>query len=544
MSEFWKNQRTVKSFAERPVSKYITNVIDDLINKGCVEKVLDVGCGGGRYSKYLLSKGMDVTAIDSSHEMINSIKDIKIKTLVTDMSNINIYNELFDLIISIGVLHNAKSKERLYEAIEECNRLCKIGGFVLCSIFTNDIIDNDLTCIGNNKYEIKDKPSMTLLSKKQIIKAFNDRAFTKIKKIDEHTTDVGSGKRNVVTYLFKKNRNLKSFISDYNIKSEKPIDMSISGKFLAKRKIDIDLNKNPELLDSYAYDLVEKLKKKIRAKYKIKNNLVINAGANGVLQNLLKIFFVEKGELLTTFFSFEQPQFAVLALGGKVNLVQHNEDFSINFDLLKQKINKLTKAIYICNPNNPTGICEDNNKIIDLAKSTSLPVIVDESGIDFAEKQSLLYYNDLPDNLIVVHSFSKAYGFAGLRTGYAYMSDNYVKEYYKKITTHGNSHLSLYIIYNYFEEQIRENIQLIKQERDFLYNNLQKIGFEMIKSDSNTLMSKLNYDKEFFDLLEKNGISVIKVTGYNNKCHFRIAVQDKETNEKFINKLKDIKDLL
>ena len=509
-----------------------------------MDKVLDIGCGGGRYSKYLLSKGLDVTAIDNSKEMVESLSGLKIKTLVADMSNINIYNELFDMIISIGVFHNSTSKAKLYEAIEECNRLTKIGGYVLCSIFTNDVIDIDLESQGDNKYAVKNRPPMTLLSKRQILKAFTDRAFTKIKKVDEHITDVGSGKRNVVTYLFKKNKNLKSFISDYNIKSEKPIDMSISGKFLAKREISINLSENPELLDTYAYDLVEKLKQKIRAKYKIKNNLVINAGANGVLQNLLKMFFVQKGELLTTYFSFEQPQFAVLALDSKINLVRHNEDFSINFDLLKQNINALTKAIYICNPNNPTGIYEDNQKIIDLAKSTSVPVIVDESGIDFSKGKSLLYCETLPNNLIVVHSFSKAYGFAGLRTGYAYMSDSYVKEYYRRITTHGNSHLSLYIINKFFDEKVPENIQIIKDEREFLYCALERLGFSMIKSDSNTLMSRQTFDKDFFDVLEKNGISLIKVTGYNNKCHFRLAVQDQETNRKFINKLKNIKDLL
>ena len=381
--------------------------------------------------------------------MIKSLKNVKIKKIVADMSNINIYNEQFDLIITIGVFHNARTKTRIYEAIEECNRLCKIGGYLLCSIFTNDVIDKDLTYVGNNEYIVQDREPMTLLSKKQVLKAFHDRAFATVKKVDEHITDVGSGKRNVVTYLFKKNRNLKSFISDYNVHTEKPIDMSISGKFLAKRNINIDLNKNPELLDSYAYDLVEVLKQKIRHQYNIKNNLIINAGANGVLQNLLKIFFSNKGELLTTFFSFEQPQYAVLALGGKIKLIKHNDDLSINFDALKQSVTNLTRAVYICNPNNPTGICEENNKIIDLAKSISIPVIVDESGIDFAKQKSLLYNKNLPSNLIVVHSFSKAHGFAGLRTGYAYMSDEYIKEYYKKITTHGNSHLSLYIICNY-----------------------------------------------------------------------------------------------
>ena len=87
-------------------------------------------------------------------------------------------------------------------------------------------------------------------------------------------------------------------------------------------------------------------------------------------------------------------------------------------------------------------------------------------------------------------------------------------------------------------------IQIIKDEREFLYCALERLGFSMIKSDSNTLMSRQTFDKDFFDVLEKNGISLIKVTGYNNKCHFRLAVQDQETNRKFINKLKNIKDLL
>lgn len=539
---YWEREEVYESFSKRLPSKYITNELDELI-KNNVKSCLDIGCGGGRYSVYLKEKGIDVVSVDNSKSMIKICKQKCLNTILSDFTKIDIYKRQFDLILSVGVFHNSKTINEFKSALEECNRLVKIGGYLLISVFNNRIIDNDLKRVGENVYNIINRDPMILLSNKQLLNLFKCYSFMLVKKVDEHETDVGSGKRCVVTFLLKKVCNTKTFINDYNTKCDSKIDMTMSGKFIANRNITIDLQHHSELLDTYDYEIVEILKDKIRKKYKSNLEIIINSGANGILQNLLKIFFANKGELITTHFSFEQPQYAVKALGGTIKLIAHNCDFSINFNEIYNSVTSKTKAIYLCNPNNPTGILENNKDIIDLASKVNVPVIVDEAAMEFADDKSLMYIKNLPSNIIVVHSFSKAYGFAGLRVGYAGMSKQYINNYYKKITSHANSHLSLYILNEHFEDDsVIENVRQIKNERDILYQGLNELGIEMIKSDSNTLMSKQSYDKMFFDTLEENEIGVVKIPDNYSKCYFRIAVQTKETNHKFLQKIKYLKE--
>lgn len=197
---FWQKAETVKAFSEKSVSKYVTNVIDslDIKNKNCV----DIGCGGGRYSRYLLGKKGNVLAIDKNPEMFN--ENYKINFVTAVMNNIPVKDESFDLALSIGVLHNAITLEEYISSINELYRILKQEGNAIISVFTNDIIDDDLTPVSMVKYLPQNRPPMVLLSKEQINKLLKQTGFKINKKIDEHITDVGSGKRNVYTILIQK----------------------------------------------------------------------------------------------------------------------------------------------------------------------------------------------------------------------------------------------------------------------------------------------------------------------------------------------------
>lgn len=201
---YWQNEKTVKEFTERPVSKYIVDEIDSISKKNKIQNVIDVGCGGGRYSRYIKQKGMNITAVDKYKEMAYSLKDDNIKFIQADMDNIPVKNEEFDLILSIGVLHNAQDMKEFRKTIEEFYRILKKDMYVILSVFTNDVITDDLTYIENNVYKVNDRPSMVLLSKEKINKIFNEIGFYIDEFIDEHITDVGTGKRNVYTVRLKK----------------------------------------------------------------------------------------------------------------------------------------------------------------------------------------------------------------------------------------------------------------------------------------------------------------------------------------------------
>ena len=201
--DYWNKQEVATSFADRKPSKYITDVIDSIINKNV--KCIDIGCGGGRYSKYLKKKGTQVIAVDKYTNMANSLKEYNIEFINASFDNLPLKNESFDLILSIGVLHNATTLNEIEKAFSEMNRILRKNGMIILSIFTNDVITDDLIHNSGYLYNIKNRPPMVLLSKKKIIEYVEHNNFKIIKKIDEHITDVGNGgKRNVYSLLLQK----------------------------------------------------------------------------------------------------------------------------------------------------------------------------------------------------------------------------------------------------------------------------------------------------------------------------------------------------
>lgn len=346
-----------------------------------------------------------------------------------------------------------------------------------------------------------------------------------------------------IQYLFKNKHYIisnRNFLSDYSrIKSEE-IDMTLSGKYLSKyEKINIDFTE----FDKYpSYSNIEKLEKEIKYHENTSQEIIIGSGANGILQNIVKILFINKGNLVTPFLTFNQVEFAVTSLGGYTKRVYTN-NYNIDLNKLKKTIDIKTRMVYICNPNNPTGLYINNNELIKFAKSIHIPVVIDESGIEFTNKKSLLSYKKLPNNLIVVRSFSKAYGIANLRIGYMGCNRSFKEKYLKNTTTNEFSGLSCMIALNLLKngrKNVYNNIKYILEEKKKIIKELRTIGIECINSQSNTLMTKTTFNKNFIKKLTNNHVSVVPVYDEQNKIHIRIAIQDKETNKKFILILKKI----
>lgn len=336
---------------------------------------------------------------------------------------------------------------------------------------------------------------------------------------------------------------LKGYENDYSFdrNSGNIADMVLSGKYLAKRKLKINVNKIK--IDEYPdEERIADLKRLLAEKYKKNiNHFILGAASNGIIQNLVKLFFSKGGTLLVSEFSFPQPEYAVNRIGGTVKRIA-TENFKINFNNFIKEIDVDTKAIFLCNPNNPTGYYYDPEEIIKFAKKVkNIPIIVSEAAIEFTCKPSLLNF-ELPENVIVTRSFSKVYGLAGLRVGFGYLSGKYLEMYQKNITRFEVSILSIELAIQMLESNnIKQNINLVLKERNFLQSELNKLGIKTLKSDSNAFMTEKKYELFFFELLNKKGISVAKVdSNQEGYFYFRVAVQEHKINKIFIERLKEL----
>lgn len=344
--------------------------------------------------------------------------------------------------------------------------------------------------------------------------------------------------------LFK-NKNFllskRTFLEDYSRIESKQIDMTLSGKYLSKYdNIEIDIDK----FDQYPSHIdIKKLENKLKEGLKTNREIILGAGANGILQNLVKILFKKKGNLVTPYYTFNQVEFATTSMGCFTRRVYNKKNYKIDFAKMKKAINSKTRMIYICNPNNPTGIYEKCEDLIEFARSVKIPVVVDESGIEFSQKASLIKYSNIPDNLLIVRSFSKAYGIANFRIGYLICCESIKEKYLTNITTNEFSGLSCIIANNLLEkgkENVKNNINYILKEKKLMIKELNKMGIKCIHSETNTLMTETTFNKKFLDLLEENDVSVVPVIDENGFIHIRIAIQDAMTNSAFLKKLTKI----
>ena len=143
-------------------------------------------------------------AIDKYREMFDHKVNEKIHFVQAEMSNLPVLSNHYDLALSIGVIHNATSEEEYFHAFSEIYRILKKNGTCILSIFTNDVVTDDLSLVENHFYTIRDREPMILYSKNEILSLLERVGFRSSKVIDEHVTDVGSGSRYVYSVILKK----------------------------------------------------------------------------------------------------------------------------------------------------------------------------------------------------------------------------------------------------------------------------------------------------------------------------------------------------
>ncbi len=198
------------------------------------------------------------------------------------------------------------------------------------------------------------------------------------------------------------------------------------------------------------------------------------------------------------------------------------------------------KLAFLCSPNNPTGNSLDKRVIGDFAENFEY-VVVDEAYADFENKSAVNLLNNY-ENIIIVRSFSKFFGLAGLRIGYAIANEKICKAMEKirnpfslSILAYNAAIAALNSV-----EYYRKISKIIIRERERLKKELSK-KFFVYESNANFLLVK--HDKEnIVKYLEDKGILVRDVSGLLGLkgYHFRVTVGRPEENSKFLEAIKEI----
>lgn len=281
-----------------------------------------------------------------------------------------------------------------------------------------------------------------------------------------------------------------------------------------------------------------KLREAIGKLYDVKADWVLcGVGSDQVIDCLMRST-LEVGECIVV----PKPSFSMYKLSATINHadvieVPLNEDFSYNVETLEEAIlTHRPKLTFICNPNNPTGSKMNLEAIKRLAKLEVGFLVIDEAYMEFTQESGIQLLKDYPQ-VIVLRTFSKAYGLAGSRVGYALAAPEVIQMIGKVKPPYN---------LNCFSEEIATwvanhhgrfmpLIESIVESREDFKSYLESLGCIVYPSATNFLWvgSKWPFD----DYLREASIYV-KRFQYNEKSYYRISIGTKEQMEQVKQRLK------
>lgn len=237
--------------------------------------------------------------------------------------------------------------------------------------------------------------------------------------------------------------------------------------------------------------------------------------------------------------TFEEYERAARLFGAPVTRVLLGEDFSLIPDRVKRASGRV---VYMASPNNPTGNQYDKAAVEEVVGSVNGVVVVDEAYAEYG-RYTLVQEAPSSDNLVVVRTFSKAWGLAGLRVGYAVANAGLARELRERGRVFATSALSLKaaeLMLDHWRE-VRRAVEEAKLVRSWLIGELARIA-KPYRSDANFVMVRLplGSGKAREELL-KRGFAV-KDVGAKPLCEncIRVTVAPRQMSEKFLEALREV----
>ena len=295
-----------------------------------------------------------------------------------------------------------------------------------------------------------------------------------------------------------------------------------------------DLNRYP---DPHQQEIKRKLSK-------IKNvnveNIFIGNGSDEAIDLFMRAF-CEPGKESIMIMPPTYGMYKVAADINNVNVIEVplTNTFQIATDYVINNITQSTKLIFICSPNNPSGNLLDRKSILKIVNNFNGLVVIDEAYIDFTAEESWISELKSFNNLVVLQTFSKAWGLANIRVGMAYANEIIISVLNKIKYPYNVNGVSQQIIIDALESESKKNevVNRIIFQRDKLAEALSTLSIieEVFSTDSNFILARVKDANNIYDYLLENKIIVRNRSNIINcKECLRFTVGREEENNKLL----------
>ena len=276
--------------------------------------------------------------------------------------------------------------------------------------------------------------------------------------------------------------------------------------------------------------------------------IVVGNGSDEVIDMLMRMLADPGTHNIVCF----EPCFGLYPIQAKINGIETrrwplNPDFSFDFDALLNLVDKNTRLLFITTPDNPSGYCPPVGELrrVVRAVAESSPeclVLIDEAYMDFTDdeaRHSLLAHPPLPANVGIMRTFSKSYGLAGLRIGYAILPEPLAEAYWRaRLPFSVNILAEEAALAALGDEAFREaTLSHVRKTRELLAMALEKLGCHVWPSQANFLMFTPppgTTAKECDSFLLERGIIIRRLASYNLPEHLRVSIGTGDENAAFL----------
>lgn len=283
-------------------------------------------------------------------------------------------------------------------------------------------------------------------------------------------------------------------------------------------------------------------------------NILLGAGSDEIIEIIAKAFISPEDEIIVSEHAFIRYAMAGMLMDSRV-VTARMRNFTHNLGVISKEVNKKTKAIFIANPNNPTGTYNTKTEFEEFMKSLisitggNPPlVIIDEAYYEYARA-----LKDYPDtlsmleshpNLIILRTFSKIHGLAGLRCGYGFASEE-ITAYCERIRPPFNINSiaqAACVAALGDASQVKKTNLLIENEKKYLYAQLSRARIAYMPSATNFILVDVTpaHGQEIFERLLRKGIIVRAMDEYNFPYHIRVSIGLPQQNRLFIKNLIEV----
>ncbi|WHH56892.1 histidinol-phosphate transaminase [Petroclostridium sp. X23] len=296
--------------------------------------------------------------------------------------------------------------------------------------------------------------------------------------------------------------------------------------------------------DANSTELRNALAKKMKLK---PEQLFFGAGSDGIIEMIPKAFIDPDDEAIMAVPSFPLYETNTKLAGGICIGIPLDKDYFFDLDAMEEKINDKTKLIWLCNPNNPTGTMytkEQQDAFLEKVPD-HVVVVLDEAYYEYVTRDDYpesLQLLDKYNNIIILRTFSKIYGLASARIGYA-ISNEKIISYLERVRSPFNvsSYAQAAATASLEDDTFKKTSYLTnKENKEYLYSTFDKLGLVYLPSETNFVMVNVNRSsKEVFQSLLHKGIIVRPGYLYGMDTWLRVTIGLREECEEFVKALKE-----